>query len=298
MMPMPYRMLCSMAIRLNGKIYLFDAGEGAQINWKKARIGVRGLKLIAVTHLHADHCLGIPGMLMLKAQMEDPEPLTIIGPQGTREFVTQCRKTLEFQINYPISFIEWPGDESGVAYSDDQARILWEPLKHTRFCLGYRLEEFDRPGKFDAESARSLGLPMGPLWGKLQSGMSVTTPQGREILPQQVLGPPRKGRHIAYVVDTRPAPGILPLCRDADIAFLEGMFLTEHSGHADEKGHLTVTEAASIAREARPGRLVLVHISPRYEKGDLGRLEEEAKSIFQPVQVGRDLEIFEVRFPD
>ena len=298
MMPMPYRMLASMAVRLNGKIYLFDAGEGAQINWKKARIGVRGLKLIAVTHLHADHCLGIPGMLMLKAQMDDPEPLTIIGPPGTREFVVQCRKTLEFQLNYPIQYIEWPAGNTGVAYSDDQVRILWEPVKHTRFCLGYRLEEFDRPGQFDSESARTLGVPMGPLWGKLQNGQSVATPDGSTIRPEQVLGSPRKGRHIAYVVDTRPAPGVFSLCRDADIAFLEGMFLSQHSEHADEKGHLTVTEAAEIAKISEPSRLVLVHISPRYEKSELVRLEEEARAVFQPVQAGKDLDIFEVRFPE
>jgi ribonuclease Z len=298
MMPMPYRMLSSLAVRLNGKIYLFDAGEGAQINWKRARIGVRGLKLIAVTHLHADHCLGIPGMLMLKAQMDDPEPLTIIGPPGTREFVSQCRKTLEFQVNYPISFTEWPGDKTGVAYSDDQARILWEPVKHTRFCLGYRIEELDRPGKFDPETARALGVPMGPLWGRLQDGQSVTTPDGKTVDPGLVLGPPRRGRHIAYVVDTRPAPGVFSLSRGADIAFIEGMFLTEHSVHADEKGHLTVTEAAEIAKKSRPARLVLVHISPRYENKELGRLEEEAGAIFQPVKAGRDLDYFEVKFQE
>jgi len=298
MMPMPYRMLSSLAVRLNGKVYLFDAGEGAQINWKKARIGVRGLKLIAVTHLHADHCLGIPGMLMLKAQMESPEPLTIIGPPGIREFVTQCRKTLEFQINYQIDYIEWPGDKTGIAFSDEQLRILWEPVKHTRFCLGYRLEEFDRPGKFDSQKALALGLPVGPLWGKLQDGLSVTAPDNRTISPEQVLGPPRRGRHVAYVVDTRPVPSIVSLCKEADMAFLEGMFLNEHSEHADEKGHMTVTEAAEIAKKANPARLVLVHISPRYEKSDLGRLEEEAAAIFKPVQAGRDLDLFEVRFPE
>ncbi|MEN6438769.1 MAG: ribonuclease Z [Syntrophobacter sp.] len=298
MMPMPYRMLVSLAVRLNGKIYLFDAGEGVQINWKRARVGVRGLKLIAVTHLHADHCLGIPGMLMLKAQMDDPEPLTIIGPAGTREFVTQCRKTLDFLVNYPIHFIEWPGDGTGVAYRDAQARILWEPVKHTRFCLGYRIEELDRPGKFDPEAARNLGIPMGPLWGKLQSGQDIIGPQGMEVRSDQVLGPPRRGRHIAYVVDTRPAPGVYQLCKDADLAFIEGMFLSEHSGHADAKGHLTVEEAAGILKESRPKRAVFVHISPRYENNELSRLEEEARPLFPAARAGRDLDMFEVKLPE
>ena len=124
MMPMPNRMLTSLAVRLNGRIYLFDAGEGTQINWKKGRIGVRGLDLIAVTHLHADHCLGIPGMIMLRAQMEDPSPLTILGPPGSGEFITQSQKTLEYQVNFPIHIIEWSSDSQGPAFSDGQARIF------------------------------------------------------------------------------------------------------------------------------------------------------------------------------
>lgn len=297
MMPMPYRLPTSLAVRHNGKTYLFDAGEGAQINWKRARIGVRGLKLIAATHLHADHCLGIPGMLMLKAQMEDPEPLTIIGAPGMREFVVQCRKTLEFQINYPIRYIEWPGDNSGVAYEDNQVRILWEPVKHTRFCLGYRLEEHDRPGKFDIASAETLGVPRGPLWGALQNGESVTTPSGVTVHPSQVLGPPRRGRRVAYVVDTRPVPAVVNLCRDADLAFLEGMFLEEYSEHADGKGHLTVREAAGLAGKSGAAATVLVHISPRYENSELCRLEQEARSIEPSVKVGRDLDSFEIGLP-
>ncbi len=295
---MPYRMLASMALRLNGKIYLFDAGEGTQINWKRARIGVRGLKVIAVTHLHADHCLGIPGLLMLRAQMDDPEPLTIIGPPGTRRMIVQFRQLLEFLINYEIKFIEWPGDKSEVAYEDEQARILWAPVQHTRFCLGYRLEEKQRPGRFDPDAARALGIPMGPLWGKLQRGQPVTMPDGAVVHPDQVLGPARRGRHVAYVVDTRPAEGVYRLCENADLAFIEGMFLDEHSEHADEKGHLTVKEAAGIVKKAGASRAVLVHISPRYENSELAKLEEEAKKIFESMKAGRDLDMFAIEFPE
>jgi len=298
MMPMPYRMLSSMAVRLNGRIYLFDAGEGTQINWKRARLGVRGLKLIAVTHLHADHCLGIPGMIMLRAQMEDPDPLTILGPPGTREFVTQCQKTLEFKVNFPINITEWSSDNTGLAYRDGQAKILWQPVKHSRFCLGYRFEELDRPGKFNPARAQSLGVPMGPLWGKLQKGETVKTPSARTVQPCEVLGPARRGRHIAFVVDTRPAPGVYALCKKADLAFLEGMFLTEHSEHADVKGHMTVAEAAGIARKSGAARAVLVHISPRYENSELGKLEEEARKEFQSIRIGRDLDVFEVSFTE
>jgi ribonuclease Z len=297
MMPMSYRMLTSLAVRLNGQLYLFDAGEGTQINWKRARLGVRGLKLIAVTHLHADHCLGIPGMIMLRAQMENPDPLTILGPPGTREFLSQSQRTLEYHVNFPLHIIEWASDNSGLAYQDDQARILWQPVKHTRFCLGYRFEELDRPGKFDSARARALGVPMGPLWGKLQKGESVNTPE-KSVQPSEVLGPARRGRHIAFVVDTRPAPGVYSLCEKADLAFLEGMFLIEHSEHADVKGHMTVVEAARIARKSGAARAVLVHISPRYENSEIGKLEDEARKEFNSVRIGRDLDTFEVSLPE
>ncbi len=294
---MSYRMLTSLAVRLNGQLYLFDAGEGTQINWKRARLGVRGLKLIAVTHLHADHCLGIPGMIMLRAQMENPDPLTILGPPGTREFLSQSQRTLEYHVNFPLHIIEWASDNSGLAYQDDQARILWQPVKHTRFCLGYRFEELDRPGKFDSARAQALGVPMGPLWGKLQKGESVNTPE-KSVQPSEVLGPARRGRHIAFVVDTRPAPGVYSLCEKADLAFLEGMFLIEHSEHADVKGHMTVVEAARIARKSGAARAVLVHISPRYENSEIGKLEDEARKEFNSVRIGRDLDTFEVSLPE
>ena len=295
---MPTRMLTSLAVRLNGRIYLFDAGEGTQINWKKGRIGVRGLDLIAVTHLHADHCLGIPGMIMLRAQMEDPSPLTILGPPGIGEFITQSQRTLEYQVNFPIHIVEWSSDSQGPAFSDGQARILWHPVKHTRFCLGYRFEELDRPGKFNPELALALGVPMGPLWGKLQRGESIKTHSENIVQPSQVLGPARRGRHVAFVVDTRPAPGIYSLCKKADLAFLEGMFLSEHAGHAEVKGHMTVRQAARIARRSEAARAVLVHISPRYENSELGKLEDEARKEFNAVTIGRDLDFFEVGFPE
>ncbi len=295
---MPYRMLSSMAIRLNGKLYLFDAGEGTQINWKKARLGVRGLKLIAVTHLHADHCLGIPGMLMLKAQMEAPEPLTILGPPGTREFVERTREMLAFRLNFPVEVIEWNAQSGSAAYRDEQAQIYWEPVKHTRFCLGYRFSEHDRAGKFSPERAEALGVPMGPLWGRLQKGECVQTPRERTVSPSEVLGPPRRGRHIAFVVDTRPAPGVYALCKDADLAFIEGMFLSEHAEHAEQKGHMTACEAAQIARQAQVARTVLTHISPRYENSELKGLEQEAREHFRHVRVGHDLDTFEVHYPE
>lgn len=298
MMPMPYRLLTSLAVRLNGRIYLFDAGEGTQVGIKKARLGVRGLGLIAISHLHGDHCLGLMGLMMLKSQMEDPGPLSILGPPGIGEFVTHNQKILEFRANYSIHFAEWSEESSEKAYQDDQVRIFWHPLKHTRFCLGYRIEELERPGKFDPNRAEQLGIPKGPSWGKLQRGENVISENGGEITPEQVMGPPRRGRHVAYVVDTRPARGVYRLCKNADIAFMEGMFLPEDAEHADAKGHMTVVDAARIADRAGVARAVLVHISPRYDNEQLALLETAARERFEHAEIGRESEIYQVPFAD
>jgi ribonuclease Z len=298
MMPMPYRLLTSLAVRLNGKIYMFDAGEGTQLGLKKTKIGIRGLNVLAVSHLHADHCLGIPGIMMLRSQMQEPEPLTIIGPHGITKFVQQTRENLEFFINFPINFVEWSSDLNEVAYEDDQVRIFWHPLEHSRFCLGYRLEELDRPGKFKPHLAASIGIPKGSLWGKLQQGKSITLEGGREISSEEVLGQPRRGRRVAYVVDTRPSKGLYRLCQDVDIAFMEGMFLPEHSEHAEAKGHLSVVDAARIAGRAGVNRAVLVHISPRYSNDELPLLAEAAKSRFEGAEMGEDFRVYRVPLPD
>lgn len=297
MMPMPQRLLTSLAVRLNGAIYLFDAGEGTQLGWKRARLGVRGFKVMAVSHLHADHCLGIPGLMMLRAQMENPDPFTIIGPPGIEEFIMRNQKILEFYLNYPVHFIEWSQNHTELAYQDDQVRIIWHPLRHTRFCLGYRLEEAERPGKFDPGRARSLGVPQGPHWGKLQKGESVVSENGVTITPAQVLGPSRRGRHVAYVVDTLAAKGIYRLCQDVDIAFMEGMFMPEHADQAQVKGHMTVVEAARIADRAAVRQAVLVHISPRYDDEDLPQLLEAARQRCEHVTIGKDLETYPVSYP-
>ena len=298
MMPMPYRLLTSLAVRLNGRIYIFDAGEGTQLGLKRTKIGIRGLNVLAVSHLHADHCLGIPGIMMLKAQIRDPEPLTIIGPPGIREFVEQAHANLGFFLNFTVSFLEWSEQKSEVAYKDDQIRIIWHPLEHSRFCLGYRLEELNRPGKFKPHLAASLEIPKGSLWGKLQQGESITLEDGREISPEQVLGEPRRGRHVAYVVDTKPSKGVYRLCQGADIAFMEGMFLPEHSEHAEAKGHLTVVDAARIAGRAGVRRAVLVHISPRYNSDELTLLAEAAKCRFERAEIGEDFRVYRVPFPE
>lgn len=295
MMPMPYRFLTSLAVRHQGQLYLFDAGEGCQINLKIAKLGIKSLRLVAVSHLHADHCLGLPGLLMLRAQVTDPGPLTILGPPGIGRFVSQVRELLGFFINYPINFVEWSEAGPEVAYEDELVRIRWGPLEHSTLCLGYRFEEHPRPGKFRPEAAQALGIPEGPLWGKLQRGERVVLESGITIMPDQVAGPARPGRHICYAVDTRPNRSLEKLCQGVDAAFLEGMFLPEDQQDAEEKMHMTVFEAAQVAAGADARLAVLVHISPRYVEEDLEKLTAAVER-FEAIKIGRDLDRYSIPY--
>jgi ribonuclease Z len=298
MMPMPYRFLTSLVVRYQGQLYFFDAGEGTQINLKRAKLGIKAMRVLALSHLHGDHCLGIPGLLMMRAQTPEPGPLTILGPPGVERFVTQTHQLLEFFVNFPIRFVEWSETASEVAYQDEMVRILWAPMKHTTFCLGYRLEEHPRPGKFNPAAARTLGVPCGPPWGKLQRGEHVTLDDGMRISPEQVMGKPRPGRHICYAVDTQPSKTLYRLCQAVDMAFLDGMFLPEHRTEADARGHMTVDNAARVASRAGARRAVLVHISPRYGEDQMEVLACAAAHRFQGAEMGRDLQIYPVSYPD
>jgi len=298
MMPMPRRNLTSIAVRTEGRIYLLDCGEGTQVPYKEQHLGLRNLDVVAVTHLHADHVLGLPGMLMLRAQMPDPGPLTLLGTPGLRRFVRHVRSDLAMHINYPIAVREWSEDGGELAYEDDQVRIFWRPLLHTVRCLGYRIEEHVRPGRFDPEAATRLGVPMGPLWGRLQAGESVHARSGELVRADQVLGPPRRGRHVAYATDTMITPALQPLLRGADLAFVESMFAPEEADDAAAKKHMTAVQAARAAHQAGVQRLVLVHVSPRYERSELKRLAKAAREEHPRASVGRDGQVFAVPLPD
>jgi ribonuclease Z len=298
MMPMPFRLLTSLMVRTSGRNYMFDAGEGTQIGLKQAKPGLRAMRMIAITHLHADHCLGLPGILMLRAQMEQPEPLTIVGPPGISRFVQSVRDSIDFYVNYPIDFVEWTDTAGTIAWADEFVTLFWAPMKHSIFCLGYRLEEKSRPGKFNIRAAQELNIPEGPLWGRLQRGETIQLANGKRIKPEQVLGPTRPGRVVSFIVDTRPNKSVTELCGNADLTFIEGMFLNELQTEAEDKGHLTAHEAAFLTKSAQSKRVVLVHFSPRYQNSDLLLLQEEAQKVNENVQIGRSGIKYQVPLPE
>lgn len=305
MMPMPGRPLTALAVRTSGAVYLLDCGEGSQVPYKALHVGMRALRMVAVTHLHADHCLGLPGVLMLRSQMDEPDPMTLVGPKGLERFTRNVIRDLACRITFPLHFVEIdpservePKGPMPTIYKDDLVTLRYHPLQHSVFCVGYRLEEHLRPGRFSPEAARRLGLPPGPLYGKLQAGETVRTTDGRTVAPEEVLGPGRRGRHVSYCTDTAPCRGLYRLMDHVDVAYLEGMFLPEHSEEAKQKRHLTVEDAARIANRAGAAQTLLVHHSPRYDFQHLGRIDEVAQAINPTARRGRDGERIEIRLPD
>ena len=172
------------------------------------------------------------------------------------------------------------------------------PLKHTKTCVGYTLEELNRPGEFNPQAARDLGVPMGPLWSALQRGETVRTPDGRDIKPEQVLGAERKDRKFSYVTDSLYLPSIAKEVRGSDLLVCEGMFTKEFAEQAAEKKHMTSIQAATVAKDAQVDKLALIHYSPRYTDSDLKQLLCEAQSVFKQTVLTKDRMVFEIPYKD
>ena len=304
MMPMPDRALTALAVRTGGAVYLLDCGEGLQVPYKALHVGLRALRFVALTHLHADHCLGVPGLLMLRSQMEDPAPLTVIGPRGVERFIRNVIRDLSCRITFDVQYVEIEATEGlegadslPTAYEDDLVSLRWLPLLHSAFCVGYRLEEHARPGEFRPGAARQLGLAPGPDYARLQGGECVTTPGGALVRPEQVLGEPRRGRHVAFCTDTSPCENLGRLLEGVDIAFLEAMFLPEHAEEARQKQHLCVSDAARIAHQAGAQQTILTHLSPRYDASQIDTFTSLAHEVAPNIRVGRDGERIPIKLP-
>lgn len=298
-MPLPHRHLTSMLLRREGDLFLFDAGEGTQVSLRKLNLRWKRISAILISHTHADHVTGLPGMLMLSSQVDRQEPLYVIGPPRIREYVEASRKILEMYINYEIRVIEIQDPAvPQVVLSGEDYHIRSFPLRHTRVCVGYSFTENARPGVFHPEEAQRLGVPRGPLWSSLQRGDDVELEDGRTVTPTQVLGSPRSGRKVSYVTDTAFIPSIIDEVRDADLLVCEGMFETALAETAAKKRHMTARDAGRIAREAEVKQAGIIHFSPRYTEKDLKLLLKEAREEFQSMVLTRDRQVFSIPYDE
>jgi ribonuclease Z len=297
MMPLPNRHLTSVLLRREGELFLFDGGEGTQVALRKLNLRWKKISVIFVSHTHADHVTGIPGLLMLSSQVDRDDPLYIIGPPRIAEYIETSRRVLDMYINYEVIVKEIT--EPGIVYTGDGFHVRCFPLRHTKPCFGYTLEEEMRPGEFYPEKAEALGVPRGPLWSQLQDGETVQAADGREVLPDDVLGPPRAGRKFSFVTDTLAFPGIAAEVADSDLFVCEGMFERELAEDAHGKKHMTAEEAARIAAQAGGvKKLALIHYSPRYTEFNLKQLLKEAQKIFPDTALARDKTVFPIEYVD
>ena len=296
MMPLPYRHLTSVLLRREGDLFLFDCGEGTQVSLRRLNLKWKKIDAIFISHTHADHVTGLPGILMLNAQVDRTEPLYIYGPPKIKEYVETSRKVLDMYINYPIVVKEI--EAPCVVHSGKDFYIRAFPLDHTKVCVGYTLEELDRPGEFNPDKARELNVPVGPLWAQLQQGFEVKATDGSIVKPEQVLGEKRSGRKFSFVTDTLYKNTIAKEVRGSDLLVCEGMFENELIDQAKEKKHMTAAQAATIARDADVRRMCMIHYSPRYTDRELEKLLQEAKEIWPKAELSRDRMNIDIPYVD
>jgi len=295
MMPLPKRFLTSALVRRDGELFLFDCGEGTQISLKMLNLKWKKISAIFISHMHADHVTGLPGILMLSSQVDRTEPLYIYGPQRLVEYVDTSRRILDMYINYEIKFVPV---KPGIILETRDFVVEAVPLLHTKPCYGYVLTEKDRAGEFNVEKAKALGIPCGPMWGTLQRGISVTLDDGKTVMPDEVLGLPRKGVKFAYITDSMYLNYIADHVKGADLLLCEGMFTRDLSQDAYEKKHMTSSQAATIALNAGVKKMGLIHYSPRYTDKELNALKDEAREIFENTVLCKDRYSFELSNPD
>jgi ribonuclease Z len=291
-MPTAQRSPAALLLRRGGERLLFDCGEGTQRQLQRSVVGLPELEDVFLTHFHADHVLGLPGMLKTFAlRGREQVGLTVHGPRGLHDLFRHLRPFLG-RLPYPLDLVELaPGDElERVGY-----RIEAFPLDHGVSAIGYALVEDDRPGRFDVAAADALGVPFGPERGLLQHGETVTLADGRVITPDEILGEPRPGRKVVLAVDTAPSPQVVQTAEGADLLVHEATFAADESERARETMHTTASEAAEVARLAGVRLLALTHVSTRYFGPDLAR---EAREIFPETVVPRDFDTIEVPYPE
>jgi ribonuclease Z len=290
-MPTAQRAASATLVRRGGDRLLIDCAEGTQRQLLRSDVGLVELPEIFLTHLHADHYLGLPGMLKTFALRGREMPLTIYGPSGLRDLLSALRRVFG-RLTYPLDLVELvPGETLG----RDEYAVRTFAVEHSVTALGYALVEETRPGRFDLDAAAALGVPDGPERGALQRGEAVTLADGTVVRPEQVLGEARAGRRVALTGDTGPAASVVDAVSGFDVLVHEATFCADERERARETGHSTADEAALVGRQAGVRLLALTHLSSRYGGRDV---EEEACALFPSTVVPRDFDTIEVPFPE
>src|SRR4051794_14798800 len=289
--PTAGRGLPALVVRRGGERLLFDCAEGTQRQLMRSTLGLPDLEDVFLTHFHADHYLGLPGMLKTFALRQREVPLRLYGPPGLGDLYRSLGRIVG-RLTYDVDVAEV---RPGEALDRDGYRILVFPVHHGVSAVGYLVAEDERPGEFDAAAADALGIPFGPERGALQRGETITLDDGRVLTPELVVGAARPGRRVVLAGDTAPVETVRVLAEGADVLVHEATFLEDERDRAGETLHSTALQAAEIARDARARLLALTHVSPRYFGPELLR---EAQEVFDAVVVPRDFDVIEVPFAE
>ncbi len=285
--PTRFRNLPAVVLKRNGRIFLFDAGEGTQIQFIKASLSLHKISDIFISHIHGDHIGGIPGILQSLSLLKREKPMRIFGPKQISRYVSAIYETMNFELTFPVNIIEI---SSGKILDEKDFYVECVTAEHKIDALAYGFFEKPRPGKFYPEKAENLGIPK-HLWKKLQHREEISF-KDKVIKPEDIMGPEREGRKIVYAVDTRPCSNVLNLSRGVDLLIHDGMFANSLQEKAIDGGHSTVSEAAELAKNAAVKRLVLTHISSRYVSTD--DLINEARAIYSNTEIANDLMIIDL----
>ena len=295
--PSKARNVTCTALKTGGKsneVWLFDCGEATQHQILRTNIRPGKIRRIFITHLHGDHIFGLPGLLSSRSFLGGAdEPLFLYGPAGIRRFVKSALEVSQTQLSYPINFQEFVSD--GLILDDGEFTVRAFGLAHSLPSFAYRIEEKERAGGLQMDRLRELGIPSGPLLGRLKNGETVTLDDGRRIDGKEYLSPPRKGRIIAVFGDTKPCPSALAAAEGADVLVHEATFAAGDEAMAEKVFHSTVSDAANLAAEAGVKRLYLTHISARYaDEEQRQMLERQAQNIFPASKVVGDFDVFDI----
>jgi ribonuclease Z len=290
-MPTAQRAPAALLLRRGGERLLFDCAEGTQRQLLRSNVGLIELREIFLTHYHADHYLGLPGMLKTFALRGREVPITVYGPPGLRDLFEALRRIFG-RLTYTVELKELrAGDE----LIRENYRLATFAVAHGVSAVGYALVEDPRPGRFDVQAADALGVPAGPERGALQRGESVTLPDGQTITPDRVLGAARPGRKVVIAGDGGPSETVIEAARGSDVLVHEATFCEDERDRARETAHSTALEAAGVARAAEAQMLALTHLSNRYFGGQVAR---EARTIFPNAVVPKDFDTIDVRFQE
>ncbi|MEE3718073.1 ribonuclease Z [Tumidithrix elongata RA019] len=294
--PTRSRNVSSIALRLpqRAEVWLFDCGEGTQHQLLRSDVKISQISKIFITHMHGDHIFGLSGLLASCGMAGNVSRMDIYGPTGLADYLDACLRYSETRLAYTLKVHKI---KPGLVFADDEFSVSCAPLKHRVTAHGYRIEEKDRPGKFDVQKAIALGIPSGPIFGQLKQGKTVTLPDGRQFDGKDFCGEPQAGRKVVYCTDTIYCDSAVELAKGANVLIHEATFAHQDSDMAYQRLHSTSTMAAQVALNAGVNDLIMTHFSPRYAPGNALQLDDllkEARSIFANTHLAHDFMSFEV----